>query len=198
MAGIKCPRLGLGETGIWREISMTSLCSLFTRDTRLGLAPAGLPPGQQQEQTKEFMFWIICCSHDHQRNMCNVYFGWQGRVLPPLIANPKTSNPILTPKNHLRLLLFLQTCKVLWESEVLIQNPSISKGTRELYVTVMSLYDFMAATKLLLCNNCKSVYMVVMEVTLFLIREPPLPSIRKSHKGMDIFRNPLAPHPTSI
>ena len=25
MAGIKCPRLGLGETGIWREILMTSL-----------------------------------------------------------------------------------------------------------------------------------------------------------------------------
>ena len=111
----------------------------------------------------------------YQRNMCNVYFGWQGRVLPPLIANPKTSNPILTPKNHLRLLLFLQTCKVLWESEVLIQNPSISKGTRELYVTVMSLYDFMAATKLLLCNNCKSVYMVIMEVTLFLIRGAPNP-----------------------
>ena len=60
MAGIKCPRLGLAQTGIWREILMTSLCSRF----RFGLAPAGLSPGGQQEQTKEFQ--VISLFHGLQ------------------------------------------------------------------------------------------------------------------------------------
>ena len=31
MAGIKCPRLGLGQTGIWREILVTSLLAVYAR-----------------------------------------------------------------------------------------------------------------------------------------------------------------------
>ena len=63
MAGIKCPRLGLGETGIWREILMTSLCSLFTRDSTFGLAPAGLSPGAATRADKGICVLNYFCSH---------------------------------------------------------------------------------------------------------------------------------------
>ena len=56
MAGIKCPRLGLAQTGIWREI-FSDVTRCLRADPEFGLAAAGFSPsGQKQEQTKEFLF----------------------------------------------------------------------------------------------------------------------------------------------
>ena len=84
MAGIKCPRLGLAQTGIWREI-FSDVMSCLRAIPKFGLAAAGFSPaGKKQKQTKEFVFKfvvaLISIGKHVKKHMVSLNFCWQSRV----------------------------------------------------------------------------------------------------------------------